>query len=173
MKTVTLFTVTSRVWPVERSMFFNRIYFDRLFLLFDILLEDFEPCGLLEPGNWIWVAACWATSAEFIRGFRVEVPKKITRKNLLKIVVACYLNFESPRHGSSSYWLLFFAQHQYIQRIFSVFSWNFNRLFGVFQVKISNGIFATLHSRLRHVIEPKTRRVIWKQLAITFAYITH
>jgi hypothetical protein len=54
-------------------MFFNRTYFDLLFLL--RLLEDFDPWGLLDPGNWIWVAACWATSAEFSRGFLVDVPK--------------------------------------------------------------------------------------------------
>lgn len=51
MTTVTLFTVTSRVCPVDRSIFFKRTYFDRLFLLRDILLEDFEVCELLEPGN--------------------------------------------------------------------------------------------------------------------------
>jgi hypothetical protein len=60
---------------VVLSIFFNRTYFDRLFLLRDNLLEDFELCGLLDPGNWICVAACWATSAEFSRGLRVEVPK--------------------------------------------------------------------------------------------------
>lgn len=51
MTTVTLFTVTSRVCPVDLSIFFNRTYFDRLFLLRDILLEDLDVCELLDPGN--------------------------------------------------------------------------------------------------------------------------
>lgn len=72
MTTVKLFTVTSRVWPVVRSMFFNRTYLDLLFLLRESLLEDFEPCGLLEPGSWI---CCALTRAEFSRGFLVDVPK--------------------------------------------------------------------------------------------------
>lgn len=73
MTTVTLFTVTSRVCPDVRSMFFNLTYFDLLFLLRESLLEDLEP---LAPGNWICVAACcWAATAELRRGLRVDVPK--------------------------------------------------------------------------------------------------
>lgn len=72
MTTVTLFTVTSLVWPVVRSMFFKRTYLDRLFLPRESLLEDLALCGLLPPGSWL----CWAlTSAELSRGLRVEVPK--------------------------------------------------------------------------------------------------
>lgn len=49
-------------------MFFNRTYFDLLFLFLDILLDDFDP--LDEP----CIVDCCATSAEFSRGFLVEVP---------------------------------------------------------------------------------------------------
>ena len=55
-------------------MFFNRTYFDFLFLPRESLLEDLEPWVLLDPGSWI----CWAlTRAELRRGLRVEVPKKV------------------------------------------------------------------------------------------------
>lgn len=84
MTTVTLFTVTSRVCPDVRSMFFNLTYFDLLFLLRESLLEDFDP---LAPGNCICVAACWAlTSAEFNLGFLVDVPKKKVVLNIFTVV---------------------------------------------------------------------------------------
>lgn len=58
-------------------MFFNRTYFDLLFLFFDILLDDLEPLALGGPPGLCIVAACCAlTRAEFKRGFLVEVPKK-------------------------------------------------------------------------------------------------
>lgn len=77
-------TVTSRVCPVVRSMFFNRTYFDLLFLPRDNF-EDLELWGLLDPGNCSWVAACWAlTRAELSRGFRVDVPT-MTRERTVSI----------------------------------------------------------------------------------------
>lgn len=38
----------------------------------------------LAPGN---VAACWATSAEFSRGLRVEVPGKRSKKHEYEVDV--------------------------------------------------------------------------------------
>lgn len=75
--TVTEFTVTSRVCPLDRSMFFSRGgYFDLLFLFRDVLLPgDLEFCaGVPEAPGKACVAACCATSAELRRGLRVDVP---------------------------------------------------------------------------------------------------
>lgn len=84
--TVTELTVTSRVWALERSTFFKRAgYFLCLFLFRDNF-DDFDvldvPFGTPDdaPGS---VAACWATSAELRRGFRVDVPSLSTNQNSL------------------------------------------------------------------------------------------
>lgn len=80
MTTVTELTVTSRVCPLDRSMFFNRAgCFERLLLLRAVLVLPgdftFDPaCPPPEAPGKAWVAACCAASAELSRGFRVEVP---------------------------------------------------------------------------------------------------
>lgn len=80
MTTVTEFTVTSRVWPLERSIFFNRAgCFDRLLLLLSafVLPGDFTfdtTCAPPDAPGKACVAACCAARAEFSRGFRVDVP---------------------------------------------------------------------------------------------------
>lgn len=75
MTTVTELTVTSRVWAVDRSTLVSRAgYFLCLFLLRDIFggFGFDDPFGTPDaPGS---VAACCATSAEFKRGLRVDVP---------------------------------------------------------------------------------------------------
>lgn len=105
MTTVTLFTVTSLVWPVVRSMFFNLTYLDLLFLPRESL-EDFEPCGLLEPGSWI----CWAlTRAEFNRGFRVDVPK-IAKQISSIIKIYTVSDVDDFWRETKKYWFYLFSR---------------------------------------------------------------
>ena len=87
ISTVTEFTVTCSVRSLDRSTFVSRAgYF--LFLLREIFggLGFAEPLGTPDapdaPGNG---AACCATNAEFSRGFRVDVPIFLEKKN------TCYL----------------------------------------------------------------------------------
>jgi hypothetical protein len=162
MTTVKLFTVTSRVCPVVRSMFFNLTYLDLLFLLRESLLEDFEPCGLLEPGSW---CCCALTSAEFSRGFLVDVPKTTEKGSTVSTDIRGPLD----RRQIASCWHLSFGlrsppstdmnrseilisshrkkrlAHQHSERNFptvcSCWTVSSSKVFGVFQADLSSGIF--------------------------------
>lgn len=108
MTTVTLFTVTSRVCPLVRSMFFNLTYFDLLFLPRDSLLDDLEPCVLADdPGSW---SCCALTSAEFIRGFLVDVPKINNQAVINKIFHHPAITSDdiyTSQHEPEDYWFIF------------------------------------------------------------------
>lgn len=71
--TVILLTVTSRVWAVLRSTFFNRGRWRRFFSAFLSFRSFFVLLLLLVAGR-NWLATCWATNCGLIRGFLVEVP---------------------------------------------------------------------------------------------------
>lgn len=189
MTTVTLFTVTSRVCPEVRSMFFNLTYLDLLFLLRESLLEDFEP---LAPGNWICVAACWAlTSAEFSRGFRVDVPKK--EVNRISIRQCWFKSLINCFHCCPTWTinLLILFAHQYrrnifhtvcscwmmSENIFAIKFWGFPKMFffrnvDIFASRLMNfkiqRIFLTLCygicAKLRFYLFSRHTLDIWKLL---------
>lgn len=78
--TVTLLTVTSRVWAELRSIFFKRAgcrRFERY------LFSRFSFLGLLVAGTYC-CATCWATNCGLMRGLRVEVPLRTSHIRHLK-----------------------------------------------------------------------------------------